>query len=127
MQSLKTTGAVTAVVFCVSWATEAEINRLAFGKAAPYHLASLFSAVIVGALFFVWRYRERHHYKLLRQFETERRRRIHLIRNKLNVIALCTSETRVRMAVDEIGKVIDEPILPKALDQSPIFRNLIPD
>ena len=76
-------------VTAATWAIDAAVDHWAFGHHhSAYHAASLLTGLSVGAMFFLWRYRERQHYREMHAFELQRRARQHTISNKLHVIAL---------------------------------------
>lgn len=56
LNTLKATVPLTAGVFVVSALSDSLVNRWAFGRMSSYHMASMFSAAVTGAVFFAWRY-----------------------------------------------------------------------
>src|SRR5262249_23265129 len=79
----------TLYVTLATWAIDGAIDHWAFGhQHSAYHLASLISALAVGGMFFLWRYRERQYHREMHAFELRRRARQHTMSNKLQVIAI---------------------------------------
>jgi hypothetical protein len=109
-QWLYEVGFVTAA----TWAIDAAVDHWVFGhQHSAYHAASLVSGVAVGAMFFLWRYRERQHYREMHAFELQRRARRHTMSNKLQVIATRAGhDSIVESATRDIAKMLEEPMLP---------------
>ena len=65
-------------------------------------------------MFFLWRYRERQHYREMHAFELQRRARRHTISNKLQVIAIrAWDDPQIQSAAQEIAKLVTEPVVPR--------------
>jgi hypothetical protein len=103
----------TLFVTLATWVIDCAIDHWAFGhQHSAYHLASLMSALAVGGMFFLWRFRERQYHREIHAFELRRRARQHTLSNKLQVIAVRAGhDPQVESATREIAKLIQEPIL----------------
>src|SRR5262245_49150264 len=103
----------TLFVTLATWAIDGAIDHWAFGhQHSAYHLASLISALAVGGMFFLWRYRERQYHREMHAFELRRRARQHTMSNKLQVIAIrAGNDPQVESATRELAKLLAEPTL----------------
>ena len=77
-------------------------------------------------MFFLWRYRERQHYREMHAFELQRRARRHTISNKLQVIAMrAGDDPQIQSAAREIAKLVAEPAVPRCALGEPCVCNFL--
>jgi hypothetical protein len=121
-QILKSTMVATAVVFCSTFLADALIDQLSHKYHTPHHLDSLFVSLLVGTMFFLNRYHNKHYFTRLIAYESTRKKRRHLMANSLQTIAMsCTdckmnaSRRVVQEEVEVIKRLLDDPILPPNL------------
>jgi hypothetical protein len=102
-----------AFVTAATWAIDASVDHWMFGHHhSAYHISSLVSGLAVGAMFFLWRYRERQYHREMHAFELQRRARQHTISNKLQVIAgRGGHDPQIQAAARDIAKMLAEPIV----------------
>jgi hypothetical protein len=100
-------------VTAATWAIDAAVDHWVFAhQHSVYHVASLVTALSVGAMCLLWRYRERQYHREMHAFELRRRARQHTLANKLNVISLrAGGDPQIEAAAREIAKLIEEPLL----------------